>query len=364
MVRSIGEQARDCCFWVRRPVASNAQGLTPATRARRLFVAFLAVMLASPTAEAALVISEVLYNEVATDMTGEWIEIFNTGSGAIDLSNHKIGDEETKNPPIGEMGGLWQFPAGATIPAGGVQIVAISAVRFNALYSFKPTYEVVDTDPLVPNLSHYLLWSNNPSKVISMNNAHDQALIIDGNDTLVDGVDWGATMFEFIVPTLSSGVLDGQSYMRIDATDTNTAADWQLGSPSSPGIVSNRGDLNGDGMIDLADYLTLFSNLHVNAFALTTQASYVLGDLTADLRVDGRDFVAFRTAYDDANGVGAFAAMLATVPEPTGAALAIVAMAACWFTRAAAARRSSMNSLPQSTRRSQRDDKRVVGSRP
>ncbi len=75
-----------------------------------------------------------VYNESGSDTTGEWIEIYNTGPDAIDLTNYKIGDEEVAmNPPfVGESGGMWQFPAGASIPAYGVQIVAVGSTRFSA----------------------------------------------------------------------------------------------------------------------------------------------------------------------------------------------------------------------------------------
>jgi hypothetical protein len=50
-------------------------------------------------------------------------------------------------------------------------------------------------------------------------------------------VSWGNT-FAF-VPGLDGGAeSDGQSYERINAyVDTDTAADWRLGNPSSPGTV-------------------------------------------------------------------------------------------------------------------------------
>lgn len=197
-------------------------------------VALLAVL--AVRAEAALLISEVLYNEVSSPADGEWIEIYNTGPASIDLSNYKIGDEETMNPPTGENGGMWQFPAGATISAGEVQIVAVGAARFNTVYSFDPTYEVVDSNAGVPNMTHYLAWSDNTSDVINMANGNDQAFLIDGSDSLVDAVSWGNT-FAFN-PGLAATVADGQSYERINARiDTNSAGDWQLGSPSSPGTV-------------------------------------------------------------------------------------------------------------------------------
>jgi hypothetical protein len=48
-------------------------------------------------------------------------------------------------------------------------------------------------------------------------------------------VSWGNT-FAFD-PGLTDAEADGQSYERTTLTDTDTAADWRLGSPSSPGVA-------------------------------------------------------------------------------------------------------------------------------
>jgi hypothetical protein len=87
------------------------------------------------------------------------------------------------------------------------------------------------------------------------------------------------------------------------------------------------GDFDDDGDVDPTDYLTLVANLHTDVGSLTTEQSYLLGDMTRDLELNGRDFLAFVKAYDDANGVAAFQAMLAAIPEPSTGALAAVA---CW----------------------------------
>ncbi|MGD9637103.1 MAG: lamin tail domain-containing protein [Pirellulales bacterium] len=197
----------------------------------------LAVALSCSSARAGLVISEVVYNEPGSDTAGEWIELFNNGPAAIDLSDYKIGDEETMNPPSAENGGMWKFPAGATIPAGGVQIVAVSGALFTTNYGFAPTYEVVETSAAIPNLSNYTAWASNPSPVINMSNSNDQAVLLDGSDQIVDAVSWGNT-FAFN-PGLADAEADGQSYERVNGyVDTNTAADWRLGNPSSPGSVA------------------------------------------------------------------------------------------------------------------------------
>lgn len=203
----------------------------------KIFLALCAMSAVALPAHAGLVISEVVYNEPGSNATGEWIEIFNSGPATVDLSSYKVGDEETMNPPSSENGGMWQFPAGASIPVGGVQIVAISATTFFTNYGFNPSYEVNDSDPSIPNMSNYTTWANNPSPVINMSNTNDQVLLLDAADALVDTMGWGNT-FSF-TPGLADAEADGQSYERINAyVDTDTAADWRLGNPSSPGSVS------------------------------------------------------------------------------------------------------------------------------
>jgi hypothetical protein len=202
---------------------------------------FLAAVIAFPC-HGALLISEIVYNEVSSDTTGEWIEIFNNGTTAIDLSNYKIGDEETSGA-TSTTEAMHRFPAGASIAPREVQIVAVSATRFLTVYGFLPTYEANSTDASVPDLLPYPSWDPD-GLAFNMANSNDQALILGPADELVDAVSWGNT-FAFNPALDPNAELDGQSYERIKVfRDTNTAADWQLGPASStaaerstPGVV-------------------------------------------------------------------------------------------------------------------------------
>lgn len=174
-------------------------------------------------AHGALKINEVLFNEVGSDTGGEWIEIFNTGPDTIDLTNYKIGDEETSGgTSLTEA--LFQFPSGATIAPGAVQIVSANASVFNTNYGFFPTYETSSsTGGTVPGMTNYLPWDVDGG-IMNMSNSNDQAVLVDGTDAIIDAVSWGNT-FAFD-PALGS-TSDGQSYERINAyVDTDTAADW------------------------------------------------------------------------------------------------------------------------------------------
>lgn len=192
-------------------------------------------------ARGAGVISEVLFNEVGSDTTGEWIEIYNNGTALVSLTDWKIGDEE-QSGATGDTEGMFRFPAGASIGPGEVRIIAISATRFNTVYGFLPHYEVGTggDHASVPNLTVYSPWDpeTGTANTINLANTNDQILLLDPVDALIDAANWGNTFH--LNPGLGTA-LDGQSYFRPDpSTDTNTAADWTATPAptlSTPGVI-------------------------------------------------------------------------------------------------------------------------------
>jgi hypothetical protein len=209
---------------------------------RKFALAIALIATASHSAQGAIVLSEVLFNEVSSDTTGEWIEIYNTGPAAVDLSNYKIGDEEASaGTSLTEA--LYQFPAGAMINSGEVQVIAVSATRFNTVYGFMPTYETAATEAGVPDLTVYAAWDPDGGQ-INMSNTNDQAVIVGPADTVLDAASWGNN-FAFN-PSLGT-TADGQSWMRKNVfVDTDTADDWELGPGtevaaalrSTPGVAN------------------------------------------------------------------------------------------------------------------------------
>ena len=85
-------------------------------------------------------------------------------------------------------------------------------------------------------------------------------------------------------------------------------------SVTSP--VLKDGDFNNDGLISASDWIILRNNQHVNLTGNTQAQAFLLGDLNGDLKNNHADFAYFKQLYDFANGVGSFAAMAASVPEP------------------------------------------------
>jgi hypothetical protein len=199
---------------------------------------------AGASARGSVLLSEILANEVGSDTTGEWIELTTSDGAAASLDGYKVGDEETKGQSS-DTEAMFAFPAGASIPAHGVVVVAVSATRFNAVYGFKPNFEFSSTDPDVPDMAPYTAWDpdTTAANIVNLSNTNDQAVVVDPSDTIVDAASWGGT-FAFN-PGLPQPTLDGQSYRRITLTDTDTAADWEV-SPdtgvaatrSSPGVLT------------------------------------------------------------------------------------------------------------------------------
>lgn len=191
----------------------------------------LALTLAAASAShGAVVISEVLYNEVGSDTTGEFVELYNNGSAAVDIGGWKIGDIETKGK-TGENsgnGGMGILPTGTSIPAGGTIVIASSATRFQTVYGFAPNFEANSTDAAVADLASYTDWVSGVGG-FSLANGGDQVLLLDTSDNFVDLVNWGTGTVPSVTgyPNLAAGAADGQSVYRIDPRlDTDTAADF------------------------------------------------------------------------------------------------------------------------------------------
>ncbi|MBA4104642.1 MAG: hypothetical protein C0485_02710 [Pirellula sp.] len=98
--------------------------------------------------------------------------------------------------------------------------------------------------------------------------------------------------------------------------------DFQV-TVSGPAVKD--GDFNQDNAINAADWVIFRTNQQANLSALTLQQAFFLGDLNSDKKNNYADFNIFKQLYDVANGAGAFTAMVASVPEPTGLAMAGVA---------------------------------------
>ena len=141
-----------------------------------------------------VLISEVLVNPRSLDTGKEWVELYNPTTADVDLSGWYVGDVG----PGGEYGsGLYRFPAGSTLVAEGVILVAQQA----ADVPFTPDYEVLidphRDDPAVPNLLPAGAWDGFG---LALGNGGDEVLLLGADGAPVDVVTWGDGAYPGVVP--------------------------------------------------------------------------------------------------------------------------------------------------------------------
>ncbi len=117
------------------------------------------------------------------------------------------------------------------------------------------------------------------------------------------------------------GPIDGNPNTNISVAGYNADHRAVLATYS----LSLAGDFDANGLLNVADWTILRTNQHANLTGLSADEAWRLGDMNGDFRNDFTDFAEFKTMFEEANGAGSFAAMLA-VPEPAGALLAVVAL--------------------------------------
>jgi hypothetical protein len=185
----------------------------------------------SPTCHlATILISEVMYDPIDyPDPGGEWIELFNWGTSPIQLECLLIGDEETK----GGGEGMYSFLQNSTIQAGAIIVIAYQGSNFASTYGFNPDYEIIDSDPSIPDLIKTGDWGTGS---INLRNSGDEVILMGSQENRIDAVSWGSSTFAFN-PSVSA-VEPGRSIARRPADhDTDTAGDWWEQLDPQPGSV-------------------------------------------------------------------------------------------------------------------------------
>ena len=122
--------------------------------------------------------------------------------------------------------------------------------------------------------------------------------------------------FSLGVGTWSRYYLEQLTFEYIDSNG-DIVADGIVEYVGNGGAPFPFADLDFDGSVGPSDWLVYVEGLGRDFSSLSVVQSYPQGDLNADLLNDHQDFLAFKGAYDAANGAGAFAAMIEEVPEPT-----------------------------------------------
>jgi hypothetical protein len=108
-------------------------------------------------------------------------------------------------------------------------------------------------------------------------------------------------------------------------TRSDNSTDFALVQYTGNGDMRiGRSDLNGDGVVNVADWSLFIPNSFTTFASHTRVAAYLKGDLDGDKDNDFADFELFKSDFIAANGAAAFAELAGAVPEPATLSLALV----------------------------------------
>ena len=175
-----------------------------------------------------LLLVEIFPNPQGDEPEGEWIEIYNPSPFGLPLTGIKIGDD----PDQTGKEGLMLFPPGYQIEAGEVLVIANQGHSFRKVYGFYPDFEMVDSDPIIPDMLPYLISGGGS---IQLSNGGDEVVLLDPWDGIVDGVSYGNSSYRgFGSPVLAPG--EGNSLERYPPErDRDKPEDWRERRYVSPG---------------------------------------------------------------------------------------------------------------------------------
>jgi cardiolipin synthase len=178
-----------------------------------------------------ILISELLYDPPGLD-DAEFIELVNPTGANVDLSGYTIGD--AVNPT--DFEDVRRFPAGTWLAPNQTLVIATTATAFQAEFGFPPDFEVLESDPAVPNLEDDLAWGD-PAAWLQLGNSGDELLLRNPAGQPVDILTYGDSLYPGLQPcNLVAGPahsLERYPYWR----DTNDCLanfrDWPFPNPGS-----------------------------------------------------------------------------------------------------------------------------------
>jgi len=163
------------------------------------------------------------------------------------------------------------------------------------------------------------------------------------NNRLIEGLagagDSGGPMFGFYGQSFATQANDPNQWRIVGLTATSSnPTNWGGASHYTRiaayhnwlvDTITDRSDLNNDGTVSGADWDVFKLYNLTDMSGLTAAERAARGDLTGDGVNNFADFRLFQADFNLVHGDGAFAAFLASVPEPAGGAL--FAVAAVWI---------------------------------
>jgi uncharacterized repeat protein (TIGR01451 family) len=185
-----------------------------------------------------VVISEVMVRpQDQSSGNREWVEIYNPTGRPVEISGYHLGDAAVP----GQYGaGMYHFPEGTVLPAGGLVVIAQQGEDFQPVSGFsQPHFEfLIDPyrdDPVVPDMIPDGNWSGFG---FALGDAGDVILLRDVDGMALDVLVYGTASYPGVVPYVE-GLDYGWSLERrppIYDTD-DCSVDFVPRYPATPGSV-------------------------------------------------------------------------------------------------------------------------------
>jgi hypothetical protein len=203
--------------------------------------------------------------------TTEWVRITNVSGQSIDISDFKLGDEETK----GENEGMKQFDSG-TFNSGSI-VATRNATDFYALAGYDADYEWTSSGSSVPDMSIYGAWNNGS---FNFNNDEDEILLLDDRDTVIDAISYESGSYSGVNP---HGGVPGC---------TTAPCDWLERSP----LTADTNDASNDFTVqENQDYPPQPTLIELASFTATPHDGYVLVEWETASEIDNDGFNLWRS---------------------------------------------------------------------
>ena len=210
----------------------------------RLLIASLLTGLALHSGSlAAIIINEVVYDDGGTD-DREFVELYNSGPAAVDISNWTVRNSDTVAPP-GDNNADHTIPAGTSLAAGDYYVIGMTGVLnvdqvvTGTLENDNEGMELLDASGVVQDTLIYELnkgpvavspgeggiWGNNQSTDFAgtpLNTSASVGRFVDGRDTNNNGRDFG---FRPSTPGTSNNPINITAYTVPDVTAASVGSD-------------------------------------------------------------------------------------------------------------------------------------------
>jgi hypothetical protein len=143
------------------------------TKVFGLFAAVTALAISSSHAMGAVIISEIMFEVAGSDDNREWVELYNTGNAAVDLSGWRLRDEDAGSQPGSPL------PSGTSLGPKQALVLIENETTFLGDWGAGINYLVY------PGMGTSLNMANTPAA------PGDEVLtLVDASDVVVDVADY------------------------------------------------------------------------------------------------------------------------------------------------------------------------------